>query len=105
MIGNKKAAQNETVRLSGPLIFSQPNQAPSRSCPAGSNLDPSLGSRWKGIRRKGQPYRAVVIEPVSANRLQKTGISAVLAGDFQRFLAKVVGFRRPENLDNRMNTL
>jgi hypothetical protein len=52
-----------------------------------------------------QLYHAVVIELVSANRLPKTGISAVWAGDFRHFLAKVADFRRPETLGNRTKTL
>jgi len=48
-------------------------------------------------RPKGQihchPHRSVVIEPVSAQSLLKTGFSAVLAGDFRQILARVAIFK------------
>ena len=38
------------------------------------------------------PYRAVVIEPVSTNRLLNNGSLCVLAGDFWQILAKAADF-------------
>ena len=51
-----------------------------------SNHCPACSTLLTGPKRRKfhcLPYHSVVIEPFSANRLHKTGISAVRAGDFQ----------------------
>jgi hypothetical protein len=65
-----------------------------------------MPQKWTGILRPdsaASPYRAVVIKPVSANRLSKTGIFAVRAGDFWEILAKVADLGFAETAGIRKN--
>jgi hypothetical protein len=59
------------------------------------HLKPNMGGLTAGRIHCG-PYHSVRAKFVSGESLLKTGTSAVLAGDFRQFLARVAFFRRLE---------